>query len=80
MLEIDATILIRWFQNNDLKMNEDKCHLLITNQDKDSILAHIGEEIIKNSQSEKLLGITIDNVLKFNEHVSNFCKKINLKP
>ena len=32
----DASILIKWFQDNYLKMNEDKCHLLITNQ-KDSV-------------------------------------------
>ena len=71
--------LIRWFQDNYLKMNEDKCHLLITNQEEESKIAHIGDEIIKNSQSNKLLGITIDNEINFNKHVSTLCKKVNLK-
>ena len=78
-LEDDATTLIRWFQDNYLKMNEDKCHLLITNQEEESKIAHIGDEIIKNSQSNKLLGITIDNEINFNKHVSTLCKKVNLK-
>ena len=78
-LENDATILIKWFHDNYLKMNSDKCHLLITHQDADCISARIGNEIIGNSQSEKLLGITIDNQLNFNEHVSILCKKVNLK-
>ena len=42
-------------------MNEDKCNLLITNQNEDCILAHTWEEIVGNSRSEKLLGIIIDN-------------------
>ena len=35
--------------------------------------------IIKNSKSEKLLGINIDNFLTFNEHVSKLCKKASQK-
>ena len=34
---------------------------------------------IQNSASEKLLGITIDGHLNFNEHVSNLCKTASLK-
>ena len=34
---------------------------------------------IKNSVSQKLLGITIDRHLNFNEHVSNLCKTASLK-
>ena len=55
------TILIKWFRDNYLKMNEDKCHILITNQEDDCISVRIGKENIANSKSEKLLGITIDN-------------------
>ena len=78
-LENDATTLIKWFHDNYLKMNEDKCHLLLTNQEEDCFQALIGNELIVNSKSEKLLGITIDNKLNFNEHVSKLCKKVNLK-
>ena len=34
---------------------------------------------IKNSQSEKLLGITINNDLKFEDHINNICKKTRAK-
>ena len=60
-------------------MNENKCHLLITNQEDGCISARIGKENIANSKSEKLLGITIDSKLNFNEHISMLCKKVNLK-
>ena len=34
---------------------------------------------IKNSASEKLLGVIIDNKLDFTEHLNTVCKKANLK-
>ena len=69
-IETDADILIKWLRDNYLKMNEDKCHLIITNQEDGCISANIGKENIANSKSEKLLGITIDSKLNFNEHKS----------
>ena len=77
-LEKDVGILMKWFSDNYMKLNEDKCHLLITKHDED-VFASIGNEIINGSTSVKLLGITIDNKLNFEEHVSNRCKKVSLK-
>ena len=74
----DGNILIEWFNNNYLKMNADKCHLLITNQDT-NVCINIDGENIEGSYSVKLLGIKIDNKLNFNEHVAGICKKISLK-
>ena len=63
-LEKDANILIKWFKDNGMKLNEEKCKLLIlskkSNNNTEIIL---GNETIKNSKSEKLLGITIDEKL-----------------
>ena len=73
-IENDASILMKWFQDNYLKMNEDKCHLLITNQNESFISVNIGNETIINRNSEKLLRITIDNKLTFTEHISIICK------
>ena len=77
-LETDTTILIKWFHDNYLNMNADKCHLLISNQSK-GIVINIEDEVIECSDSVKLLGITIDNKLDFSAHVSNICKKVSLK-
>ena len=29
-LEHDSLLAIEWFQNNNMKLNQDKCHLLVT--------------------------------------------------
>ena len=60
------------------KLNAEKCHLLVSNHNKD-IFINVEEEIIECENSVKLLGVTLDNKLNFNEHVSNICKKASLK-
>ena len=77
-LETDTETLIKWFNSNYLKLNADKCHLLISNHNTD-IHIKVGEEVIECSNSVKLLGVTIDNNLNFKDHVSNLCKKNSQK-
>ena len=74
----DTSILLKWFKDNHLQMNPDKCKLLISNRSKDISLI-LENETIECSNSVKLLGIIIDNKLDFNEHVSKLCKKVSSK-
>ena len=76
-LERETNILIEWFKVNEMKSNSDKCHLIIVNNQDNNI--KIGNDIITSKTSVKLLGVTIDNKLNFNEHVDNICKKANNK-
>ena len=60
-----------------MKSNTDKCHLfIVNNQNKD---IKIGNDMITSEASVKLLGITIDNKFKLNEHVDKICKRANDK-
>ena len=72
-LEVETNTLLDWFRNNEMKPNEDKCHLLVINQE--NISVNVGKENISCSSSVDLLGIKIDDKLIFNEHVSKLCKK-----
>ena len=76
-LENNTNKLLNWFKTNEMKSNNDKCHPLIVNS-QDNIIT-VGNEKITGSSSVKLLGITIDNKLNFNEHIANICKKANQK-
>ena len=73
-----TSVLIKWFKANYLKLNPDKCKLLVSKFDKDVSLI-INEEVIECSESVKLLGVTIDNRLNFKEHISKLCKKVSSK-
>ena len=39
----------------------------------------VDKNIVCESNDIKLLGITIDSILKFDKHVSNICSKANRK-
>ena len=67
-LEETAKSFFKWFSDNEMKANPDKCHLLLNNSLKK---IKIEEFEIESSTQEKLLGITIDNNLNFASHVEN---------
>ena len=59
-LERDSFLAIGWFQNNYMKLNEDKCHLPIAGHKYESIWEKITETKIWESNKQKLLGIQTD--------------------
>ena len=50
--------LLNWFLNNELKLNTNKCRLLLNRQEPNTL--KIGDLHINNSLSQKLLDITSD--------------------
>ena len=68
-LENAAEKLLKWFANNYMKANHDKCHLLMSTLTPISI--KIKDYIIRNSDNEKLLGVTVGVNLHFNCHLEN---------
>ena len=41
-LEHHSFLAIEWFENNSMKLNDDKCHLLISGHKFENVLAQIG--------------------------------------
>ena len=76
-LEKNSDLAILWFENNYMKLNTDKCHLLVSGVKYEQIWAQIGIDRIWEEKQVKLLGITIDTELKFETHISNLCNKGN---
>ena len=77
-LQEDSNKLLQWFSHNSLKANPDKFHLILNNSD-ENLSINVGQYVVQNSQNEKLLGVTIDNKLTFNDHVEGLCKKASKK-
>ena len=50
-IEEASTALFQWFDNNLLKNNPDKCHLLISSNE--NITVKIGEYEVENSECEE---------------------------
>ena len=54
-----------------MKLNQDKCHLLISVYKHENVWAQIGDETILESNKQELLGLQIDRNLNFNKYVSS---------
>ena len=62
-----------------MKLNDDKCHLMIFGSTTNFTTIKIGNAEIKESYSEKLLGIIFDKKLSFKQQFEDLCKKANQK-
>ena len=68
-LEEHSFIAIEWFQNNYMKMNSNKYHLFISGNKFEHLWAKIVNNRIWENRTVKLLGITVDIEIKFDEHL-----------
>ena len=77
ILETEGELSVGWFRENEMVVNSDKFQAIILNR-KEAQAAHkliIDNKEIKTTNSIKLLGINIDDQLRFNEHISILCSK-----
>ena len=68
---------IFWSDNNLIKSNADKYHLLVSYNEK--VIIKIGSHEIANTKCKKLLCIHLDSGFSFDYHISEICKKTSRK-
>ena len=78
-LENDTVLIISWFESNYMKLNTDKCHLLVSGNRYEHTFINVGNDKIWEDRCVKLLGVTIDNKLNFDNHVKNICSNAGRK-
>ena len=71
----DTARAVEQFENNFMKLNQYKCHLLVSGHRHETVWAKIGETKIWESNKQKLRGVVIDRNLNFNEYFFDLCKK-----
>ena len=76
-LETASVKLFKWFADNQMKANHDKCHLIVCKNE--NISMQIGPFEIKNTNCEKLLRIKVSSILNLNEHLDGIIKKASRK-
>ena len=72
-----ANKIFRWFENSHMKANPGKSHVLLSSNIQRVVPFDYVQ--ITSILSEKLLGITFDLELKFEEHISKVCNVVNKK-
>ena len=62
-----------------MKLNEEKCHLLVFGEIDTETSINVGPSVIKESKEEKLLGVVTDQKLNFKQHLNTVCLKASQK-
>ena len=76
-LETASVKLFKWFADNQMNTNQDKCHLIVDTNE--NIPMHIGPFEIQNTSCEKVLGIKVGSRLNFNEYLYGIIRKASRK-
>ena len=58
-LQHDIFLAIEWFETNNMKLNQDKCHLLLSRHKYENDWTKMGDEKIWESAKQKFLGIEL---------------------
>ena len=74
-LEHDASLAIELLDCNFMKLNEDKCHLIISGHKSEAIWAKIGQTEIWESKKQKLLGVVNNSQLSVDKYIILLCQK-----
>ena len=79
-LKHDVKILLKWLGINSLQANPGKFQFMILRKKKrNSVKLIVNTTEIEESREVVLLGIAIDNLLIFNEHIDNPCRAASYK-
>ena len=68
-------------RRNALKLNEDKTEFVIfstTNNLRDNQCLVVGKDKIEVSEYVKILGVTFDNRMTLQKHITNICRSVNM--
>ena len=68
-------LAIRWFENNYMKLNTDKCRLIVSGYKHEQVWANIETDLTWEGNDVNILGVAIDRDLKFHKHVLKVCSK-----
>ena len=70
-----------WMRRNALKLNEDKTEFVIfstKNNLRDNQCLVVGKDKIEVSEYVKILGVTFDNTMTLQKHITNICRSVNI--
>ena len=76
-LEQESEPTVSWFKKSEMIVNADKFQTIILNKNESETKYKLTTDNndIESTKSVKLLGLTIDDHLRFDQHISDLCSK-----
>ena len=82
-LEKETYSILNWFSFNEMKSNDDKCHLIVANECKRSYQSnnfiYLRNTFLEGEDLVKLLGLQVEEDLSIETHLNSVIKKGNQK-
>ena len=79
-IESDMKVAMCWYKNKEMVANPEKFQLIfIALKDDIKLCIDVNGIVVQMTDCVKLLGVTIDSMLHFNQHVQSICKKASNK-
>ena len=79
-IESDMKAAMCWYKNKEMVANPEKFQLMfIALKDDIKLCIDVNGIVVQMTDCVKLLGVTIDSMLHFNQHVQSICKKASNK-
>ena len=75
----DSYLATKLFENNSMKLFQDKCHLLVLGFMYENVWAKIGKTKIWECKKQKILIVQIYRTLSFDEYIVTLCRKAGKK-
>ena len=74
---IDLENATSWFIQNGMKPNPDKYLAMVLGKTEDKLNFKLADIDIKTTEKTFLLGVVLDDELKFDDHISSICRKVS---
>ena len=76
-LNIDLENAASWFIQNGMKPNPDKYQAMALGKSENKLNFKLADINIKTAEKTCLLGVVLDNKLRFHDHISSICRKVS---
>ena len=80
-IQSDMDILSKWYNVNKMVLNTDKSNCMLickrNTLSEAKLHIHMNHQDLNNVTDTKILGVTVDQDLKWNLHIDNICKKLS---
>ena len=73
----DLELVDKWYDENGLKRNNSKYQAIVVGKSDATINFKCENSSIPVTKEFEMLGITIDNKLKFDNHLTKICRKVS---
>ena len=73
-LESDTGSAVLWYDANYMKLNQIKCHFIMSSNSAEPFWMKVGEQSIWEFDHRELLGVIVDKKLKFDKQIESICK------